>query len=300
MNKRKLTVDKTYLSIDGAETRGFIHRDYIAHCLRWTHFLKSIAERHLYKGAKILDIGCGRELPLAKTLYSSRLIPHEYVGVDVGPIDDDAADAISGGKFQQRLYEHTDLLEPEFLDDELGTFNFITCFEVLEHVEPDHMLRMLSRMVKLLAPLGQAFISTPCWNVTDCAANHVDEMRFETLRSCLWYAGFKLLRVHGTFASIRDYQSHLHEFEGLERIFNKLRDYYDTNFLSCVFAPLFPAESRNALWVVRPRMSTDVVEPQQLELTATRPYGSSDKWAKMEASGELAALLTKLIHEWPK
>ena len=33
-------IDKTFLSIDQAETRGFLHRDYIAHCLRWTHVVK--------------------------------------------------------------------------------------------------------------------------------------------------------------------------------------------------------------------------------------------------------------------
>ena len=36
-NARGKEIDNTHLSIDQAEARGFIHRDYIAHCLRWTH-----------------------------------------------------------------------------------------------------------------------------------------------------------------------------------------------------------------------------------------------------------------------
>ena len=83
------TVDKTFLSIDNAEDRGFIHRDYIAHCLRWTHVIKRLYERKTYQTARILDIGCGRELPFAKTLYSSKLAPAMYFGVDVGPILDE-------------------------------------------------------------------------------------------------------------------------------------------------------------------------------------------------------------------
>ena len=39
-NARGKEIDNTHLSIDQAEARGFIHRDYIAHCLRsvsYTH-----------------------------------------------------------------------------------------------------------------------------------------------------------------------------------------------------------------------------------------------------------------------
>ena len=39
-NARGKEIDNTHLSIDQAEERGFIHRDYIAHCLRWTHVAK--------------------------------------------------------------------------------------------------------------------------------------------------------------------------------------------------------------------------------------------------------------------
>lgn len=276
-NKRKLTVDKTYLSIDQAESRGFIHRDYIAHCLRWTHVIKTLSECKLYASARILDVGCGRELPLAKTLYSSRFIPVEYVGVDVGPINDDAAQTVGGEgkKFPCVLYENTDLMEKGFLDGE--KFDVITCFEVLEHVEPEHMCRMLLKMRTLLGNDGIGFISTPCWNRQDCAANHVDEMTYHTLGAVLEDLGFKIWRVHGTFASQRDYK-HLLKGE-IAVLFDKLADYYDSNFLSCVFAPLFPAQSRNALWVVTPD-PYDAPRPRRFDGLAqqSRPLGSSSQW----------------------
>lgn len=276
-NKRKLSIDKTYLSIDQAETRGFIHRDYIAHCLRWTHVIKTLGENKRYASSRMLDVGCGRELPLAKILYSSRFIPAQYVGVDVGPINDDAALAVGGEgkKFPCVLYENTDLMEDGFLDGE--KFNVITCFEVLEHVEPQHMCRILMRMYDLLTDDGIAFISTPCWNRQDCAANHVDEMTYHTLGAVLEDVGFKIHRVHGTFASQRDY---VHLMTPTDRLlFEALSAYYDSNFLSCVFAPLFPANSRNALWVIgREPFSAPRVRRFDSLAEQAKPLGSSSQW----------------------
>ena len=41
-NARGKEIDNTHLSIDQAEARGFIHRDYIAHCLRHLSVIASI------------------------------------------------------------------------------------------------------------------------------------------------------------------------------------------------------------------------------------------------------------------
>lgn len=267
MNERGKSVDKTFLSIDNAEDRGFIHRDYIAHCLRWTHVIKRMYERKTYESARILDIGCGRELPFAKSLYSSKLAPAMYFGVDVGPIlDEEVAKIAKTQKFPHKLWEHTNFLElgiddVAFADEkqsmELPILpNIVTCFEVLEHVEPKMMFEMLEHMKKLTSDDARFFISTPNWNRTDCAANHVNEMLYEALGAGFERHGFVIENVYGTFASIRDYE-HLMARAGvgneprLGDIFDQLRAYYDSNFLSCVFAPLFPAQSRNALWELR-------------------------------------------------
>ena len=61
-NARGKEIDNTHLSIDQAEERGFIHRDYIAHCLRWTHVAKYLHLKSRYKKASILDIGCGKDM----------------------------------------------------------------------------------------------------------------------------------------------------------------------------------------------------------------------------------------------
>jgi SAM-dependent methyltransferase len=277
-NARNKSVDKTYLSIDTAEDRGFIHRDYIAHCLRWSHVVKRLTQQKAYTTARILDVGCGRELPLAKMLYSSRLIPERYFGVDVGPITDAAAGVFHSGAFPIDIWEDTDILKLTL--DDLGgkRVNWVTCFEVLEHVEPRHMLKMLRHIRGLLAPGGTAFFSTPCWDVVSCAANHVNEMKYGALGAIFEAQGWKVRNVYGTFASIRDYE---HKLSPLEHgLFNQLRDYYDVNVLACIFAPLYPANSRNALWEVTPIELFDPVKFPAID-GVPEPWGSSALWKEM-------------------
>ena len=293
------SVDKTFLSIDNAEDRGFIHRDYIAHCLRWTHVIKRLYERKSYQTARILDVGCGRELPFAKTLYSSKLAPAMYYGVDVGPIlDEEVAKITKTQKFPHKLWENTNFLELCEVDltvagDPLQSLpNLVTCFEVLEHVEPKMMFEMLEHMKRLTTIDARFFISTPCWNRIDCAANHVNEMLYESLGAGFERHGFVVENVYGTFASIRDYE-HLMtdappgvECQSMRQIFNKLREYYDTNFLSCIFAPLFPAQSRNCLWELRKRLDAHGgPKPYGNKFpmieTIQQPWSSSTNWKDM-------------------
>lgn len=298
MNAAGKTIDKTFLSINNAEERGFIHRDYIAHCLRWTHVVKRLYERKTYETARILDIGCGRELPLAKLLYSSKLIPQRYTGVDVGPINDADYQILMGGKMKDhvRIFEHTNLLDLHFEEftqegsTEPELPNMVTCFEVLEHVEPKMMFDMLTKMKELTTDDATFFISTPNWNRTDCAANHVNEMLYEALGAGFERHGFAIQNVYGTFASIRDYEHLLARSpEGLLNegvplhVFDKLREYYDTNFLSCVFAPLFPAQSRNALWELRKESFFTPRAPKRFKdiNSVQQPWSSSEQWKDM-------------------
>lgn len=244
MNERGKSIDKTHLSIDMAEKRGFIHRDYIAHCLRWSHVMKHLGKKALYKTADILDIGCGKEVPLAKTMYSSRFIPTtgSYTGVDVNRLE--MPEMFSSGKFPIELIGNTDVCEHRFGSD---TFEVITCFEVLEHVEPEHSFRMLKRIRELLATGGTAFISTPCYDHNvGAAANHVNEMTFQGLYYLVDRAGLSIQNIYGTFASQRDVEQHMDAAQ--RKVYDALKEYYDSNYVATLMAPLFPQYSRNCLW----------------------------------------------------
>jgi SAM-dependent methyltransferase len=275
MNERGKSVDTTFLSLDNAEERGFIHRDYIAHCMRWSHVIKILTKGKAYEGATIVDVGCGRETPMGKTLYSSRLIPARYIGIDYGPIPQETRDVFHSGKFPVEFYERTDFVK--WVDNQPMEFaDFVTSFEVLEHVEPKHMLEMLDGIRTILKPNGMAFISTPCWDVVSCAANHVNEMRYEALGAVIEESGFEIVDVFGTFASIREYEPYL--APGHREAFEDLRAYYDVNFLSCVFAPFYPQYSRNCLWQLKKGKSNKFKPLSELDFQ----WGSSEKWKEMQ------------------
>lgn len=278
MNAYGKTVDTTYLSLESARERGFIHRDYIAHVLRWSHVAKWLMESKRYDKVRILDVGCGKELPLPMMLYSMKMSPVKYYGVDAGKVRDDVYESLTKtGKFQADIFEETDICNVTLKDLDDTKPDVVTCFEVLEHVEPAHMVRMLKKIRELMNPNGTFFLSTPCWNRVDCAGNHVNEMLFETLGSVLESVGFSILGVWGTFASIRDYEGILQaSHPEWHRLFNRLREYYDTNFLSCIFAPIFPANSRNCLWQVCPKIPASRTTPSLSEIQP--PWSSSTRW----------------------
>lgn len=268
------TVDTTFLSLDTAEKRGFIHRDYIAHCLRWSHVIKYLSKGKLYERSCIVDVGCGREIPLAKTMYSSRLQVREYHAIDYGPIPEESRAVFHSGKFPINILERTDFVKWADSPNAHQLADVIVSFEVLEHVEPSHCLAMLAAMRTTLKPTGVAFISTPCWDVVSCAANHVNEMRYETLGAILEANGWTIRNVYGTFASIREYEPYLAPAH--REVFNDLRDYYDVNFLAVIFAPFYPQYSRNCLWEIVP---VNAEKKQFAPLAEVpKPWSSSSKW----------------------
>jgi SAM-dependent methyltransferase len=252
-------IDKTHLSIDQAEERCFIHRDYIAHCLRWSHVVKFLNQQKRYQTAAILDVGCGKEMPLIKTLYTSKMSPKRYCGVDANRIDI--------GKIQEKIGEkmdtgflvcdQTDFSQKRAIDFDGEQFNVVTCFEVLEHVTPEKVIGILDNIKFYTTDDADIFISTPVFN-GKAAANHINEMTYDELDFILRDAGFNIIDVWGTFASQRDIEPQIVDFcpspsgdECVAEMYGLLKEYYDSNLLSIIFAPLFPKQSRNCLWHIR-------------------------------------------------
>ena len=243
-----IKLNKTYLSIDSGEERVIIHRDMIAHCLRWSHVVKRLYEKQSYQTAHILDVGCGKEIPLLKLLYVNKMSPFSYTGVDAGNLElPDFIDKMRA-KFIIQLFPHTDFVfSRSVFQLQNARWTHITCFEVLEHMPKDHGLKLLDAFKESMNPQTTLFLSTPCYNGS-MANNHIYEWEYGELRVEL-ERRFKLVGHWGTFASIRDYESGLSP--ALTVVFDQLRDYYDTNYLATIFAPLFPAQSRNVLWEVK-------------------------------------------------
>ena len=277
-NARGKEIDNTHLSIDQAEARGFIHRDYIAHCLRWTHVSKYLHLQARYKTARIIDIGCGKDMPLARMLYTSRLAPEKYLGIEYNKMD--IPDMFKNSNFKPDLIAGVDFTTVDQNNIAGGLqYNYSTCFEVLEHVEPIKAIAILDHLPQFLTEDAVSWFSTPCWDEkVGAAANHVNEMTYEAFGSLLEEMGYKILMHWGTFASIKDYKDELPRYE-LKEAFDRLREYYDSNYLATVFAPLFPHKARNVLW------ETQYVGKLKIEERKFKPInklegrlGSSDKW----------------------
>ena len=250
------SIDKTHLSIDQAEERGFIHRDYLAHCFRWSHVVKHLGKKKLYKKAKILDIGCGKEIPLIKTLYTMKMTPNVYIGVDANKtvcktnIQDKIYDKMGGGNFE--LFWNFDASNPTAFQHLDLTPNVITCCEVLEHNTVPKVIKILANIHKIANKNTTIFISTPIFN-GKAAANHINEMTYEQMHTLLNTGDFDIMHTYGTFASQKEIEPVLYETgsNDLTIAYEYLKDYYDSNILSCFLAPLFPRYSRNVLWEVK-------------------------------------------------
>ena len=232
-NARGKEIDNTHLSIDQAEARGFIHRDYIAHCLRWTHVSKYLHLQARYKTARIIDIGCGKDMPLARMLYTSRLAPEKYLGIEYNKMD--IPDMFKNSNFKPDLIAGVDFTTVDQNNIAGGLqYNYSTCFEVLEHVEPIKAIAILDHLPQFLTEDAVSWFSTPCWDEkVGAAANHVNEMTYDAFGSLLEEMGYKILMHWGTFASIKDYKDELPRYE-LKEAFDRLREYYDSNYLDFI------------------------------------------------------------------
>lgn len=307
-NLRGKSIDNTHLSIDIAEDRILIHRDYISHCVRWSHVIKFLLKQHIYKTARVLDIGCGVDLPLAKMMLSNRIAPVEYIGIDYNHSNKFKLDMFANTRFKPTTFGSVDFanddnvwfdkasdgqlcinIKGDNAEDYFAIPNIITCFEVLEHIEPEHVVRTLKRVKYIMQETkGHSgftptfFMSTPNWNVTATADNHVNEMKNEALGWLLEELGFKIVEQFGTFASKTDYAHLLQSRYGPEvyRVYERLNDYFDSNLAAILFAPLFPREARNCFW--RLSLADEGYERKYAPITEVRePWTSSEHWKEL-------------------
>lgn len=273
-------VDTTEINVGRMYYRGYIHRDYLAHMLRWNH-VRQFTRRPRNPNMRLLDVGCGASVPLVMTLFSERIVHKDmqtkapgtgvHVCIDYGKID--AAQILhnstKNGTYNMALYPNTDFIDwsPSVQPTNAADLNkrikipekydVIVCFEVLEHVRPLHAFKMLCKMADCLDEEGVAFLSTPCFDPrVGAAANHINEMTHSAFGAMIKAAGLRIEMVWGTFASQKDYKKFMPPAH--KQVFDELSKYYDTEILSCFFAPLYPAQSRNCIWRCRKATAHDI------------------------------------------
>lgn len=232
--------DKTQLR---ANMHGrLVHRDYAAHFFRWGY-----AQRFVGPKTRVLDIGCGQDLPLQNILGASpSTVPELYVGVDMNKLRECKRKWVL-------LFDEFNFIDsyPRILNHErvggVG-FDLITCFEVIEHMHVVDGQNLLSAMKTCLRPDGQVLLSTPVYNGRKMAANHIHEYQRDELCMRILDAGLKIDRIHGTFASWPEIRKVITPEE--RALYEELLAYYSHEVLSCFLAPKYPEASRNNVWVL--------------------------------------------------
>lgn len=252
-----MTLDKknyntTDLSPDRSFERHVFHRDQFAHYLRWTHILKEAKI-----GEKICDFGCGSG-NLLEVLYRNKFKQAEYLGLDIR----ERTVAQANEKFAQvdwAKFEVADLVKNAYDYSKIKA-DKVCSFEVMEHVGKQNADSYLLNLKECGNEKALYYISTPNHDAhVGAAGNHtydsgdgrgvaVQEFTHEEL-TVLFEKHFDIVRKFGTFASIRDYKPLMNEWQ--TEMFNHLKEYYDSNLLSNLMAPLFPEHSRNTLWVLK-------------------------------------------------
>ena len=152
-------------------------------------FVEEICRRVTDRRPRILDVGCGTG---ANLLMLSKY--GEAEGVDV------SEDALAFCR--ERGLDKVILGNGEELPYEDGTFDLVTAFDVVEHMDDD--LAGLREMRRVLRPGGRVLLFVPAfmflWGLQDDVSNHRRRYRLPELRRVLEDAGFEIERT--TYANI--------------------------------------------------------------------------------------------------
>ena len=152
-------------------------------------FVEDICRRVTDRRPRILDVGCGTG---ANLIMLSKYGDAE--GVDV------SEDALAFCR--ERGLDKVKLGAGEALPYEEGTFDLVTAFDVVEHMDDD--LAGLREMQRVLRPGGRVLLFVPMfmflWGLQDDVSHHRRRYRFSQLRRVLEQAGFEIERT--TYANI--------------------------------------------------------------------------------------------------
>jgi 2-polyprenyl-3-methyl-5-hydroxy-6-metoxy-1,4-benzoquinol methylase len=233
--------------------RHVFHRDQFAHYLRWTHILKETKI-----GEIVVDFGCGKGNML-ELFYRNKFACKKYIGIDIRK----QTIGLAKEKFNMVPWAEfivDDLVKPS-TDFSKHKADKVCSFEVAEHVGKNNIKKFLVNFKACGKPGATYYLSTPNFDeAVGAAGNHtydsgngkgvqVQEFGHEELEKHILNAGFIIKKKYGTFASIRDYKPLMNDWQ--TKMFNALKEYYDSNLLSNIMAPFFPEHSRNTMWVLK-------------------------------------------------
>jgi SAM-dependent methyltransferase len=195
-------------------------------------FVEEICRKLTDRRPRILDVGCGTG---ANLLLLSKYGHAE--GVDIS--EDALAFCRARGLNEVRLGAG------EELPYEDGTFDLVTAFDVVEHMDDD--LAGLTEMRRVLRPGGRVLLFVPAfmflWGLQDEVSNHRRRYRLSELRRVLEQSGFEIER--STYANITFFLPILliRQFMRLTGIKTASENTINVPALNRVFGAILGAES---------------------------------------------------------
>lgn len=214
-----------------------VHRDYLAHAFRWGWVTRQMK---LQGHGKVLEVGCGQDLPLLKVMSGIGHQPELYVGVDLNKLPEVKR---NWAKIYGEFCFHDRHQELPY------DFDIAVCMEVIEHGGIGDGLNLLYAIFEHLKPGGVLYLSTPVFDGIARAMNHIMEFTVPQLQQMCEQVGFIVERRFGTFASKLDLKDHVKPEHW--KIYQELEVFYDREIMSTFLAPLYPDLSRNNLWQLR-------------------------------------------------
>ncbi|MCW8348137.1 class I SAM-dependent methyltransferase [Vibrio sp. ZSDZ65] len=116
------------------------------------HWHRYIMASNFIKGKKVLDVACG-------TGYGSNMLSRTADSVVGGDISRDNINYCNEIYDAENLtFQVEDIENLSFLDN---SFDVVTCFETIEHVDEETQKRALSEIKRVLKPKGVLLITTP-------------------------------------------------------------------------------------------------------------------------------------------
>lgn len=195
-------------------------------------FVEEICRKITDRRPRILDVGCGTG---ANLILLSKYGDAE--GVDV------SEDALAFCR--ERGLDKVRLGAGEELPYEDGTFDLVTAFDVVEHMDDD--LAGVKEMRRVLRPGGRVLLFVPTfmflWGLQDDVSNHRRRYRLPQLTRVLEEAGFEIERT--TYANITFFLPVLmvRKLMKLTGIKTETENSINVPALNGVFGKIFGAES---------------------------------------------------------
>lgn len=236
VDRGQRTFDKTQLR--SSQYAQQVHRDYAAHYFRW-----GFAKNFIKKGSRVLEVGCGQDMPLVKVLAPSMSnIPEIYVGCDMNSVKK------ASNKWLELKDEFDFTSRYKEIEKEFGGFDVAVSYEVIEHMQKSDGAKLLQGIRHCLKDDGVAIISTPVYNERHMAANHIHEYKFDELKQHFEDNGFKVDRVHGTFMTSHSMKKYCTKDE--MELVEELHQFYGWDVLANFLAPKYPRHSSNCVWIL--------------------------------------------------